>query len=57
LLEHLKEEFDFPAVPVYLSDSGGSEAKVVGQKLRIPLKSAAWFAPNQASGSEQIGHP
>jgi len=37
LLEHLKEESDIPTIPVYLADGGRSKAKVVGQKLDLPL--------------------
>ena len=37
LLKHLEEEFDLPAVPVDIADGGGSKAKVIGEKLDLPL--------------------
>jgi len=37
LLEHLEEQFDLPAVPIYPANGGRSEGKVVGQKLNLPV--------------------
>jgi len=37
LFEHLEEEFDLPAIPIDTGDGGGPKAKVIGEKLDLPL--------------------